>query len=116
MTEILIQILLVVAIAAIVLLIVVLWKWNGVLVDVKDTTVVVRKRAHDFDKWIDQTEDTIKDFVNSFKSFLGAFEQLKNIKNKMTSFLEPEVKKTESTESTDKTEKVKEAINKATEK
>ena len=113
MTEILIQILLVVAIAATILLIVVLWKWNSVLVDVKDTTVVVRKRAHDFDKWIGQTEDTIKDFVTSFKSFLGAFEQLKNLKNKMTNFLEPEVK---DTETSDKTENVKRAIDEAIKK
>jgi uncharacterized protein (DUF302 family) len=102
-----------VAIAALVFLIVVLWRLNGVLVDVKDTTVVVRKRAHDFDQLIGQTENTIKDFVSSFKSFLGAFEQLKNIKNRMTSFLEPGVKKTENTEAADKTENVKKAIDEA---
>ena len=116
MTEILIQILLVVAIVATILLIVVLWKWNGVLVDVKDTTVVVRKRAHDFDKWIGQTEDTIKDLVASFKSFLGAFEQLKNIKNKMTSFLEPDTNNSTSQDEPSKADKVKKAIDTVIEK
>ena len=116
MMDILVQILILVSIIAVVLLIMVLWKWNGVLVDVKDTTVVVRKRAHDFDKWIGQTEETIKDFANSFKSFLSTFEQLKNIKNKMTSFLEPEIKKTENTEPADKSEKIKEAMDRAIEK
>lgn len=93
MTSILTQILLVVAIVAICLLIVVLWKWNSVLADVSETTKIAKKRAKDFDLWLSQAETTIKDFTNSFKSFLNTFEQLKNIKNKMTNFLEPEAEK-----------------------
>lgn len=105
MTDILIQILLVVAIVAVVFLIVVLWRWNNVLIDVKDTTSVVRKRAHEFDSWISSTENTIKDFISSFKSFLGAFEQIKKIKNKMAEYID---------DSDSKTNKAKEAIQKAT--
>lgn len=95
MMNILIQILLVFSIVAVVFLIVVLWRWNKVLIDVSDTTTLVKKRAHDFDLWISQAESTVKDFADSFKSFLNTFEQLKNIKNKMAAFLEPGQEKTE---------------------
>jgi len=95
MTDILLQVLLVVAIAAIVLLIVVLWKWNGVLDDVKETTTIAKKRAHEVDDWLNKAEATIKDFTNSFKSFLNTFEQLKNIKNKMADFFESDKPKPE---------------------
>ena len=95
MTEILIQILLVLAIAAVAILIVVLWRCNTVLIDVSDTTKIAKKRAEDFDAWLSQAETTIKDFANSFKSFLNTFEQLKSIKNKMTAFLEPDSEKTD---------------------
>lgn len=90
MTSALIQILILLAIVATCLLIVVLWRWNTVLIDMSDATKIVKKRAHDFDSWLSQAETTIKDFTNSFKSFLNTFEQLKNIKNKMSAFLEPD--------------------------
>lgn len=99
MTDILIQILLVLAIVAVGILIVVLWRWNTALIDVNEATKIIKKRAHDVDTWLSQAEATIKDFANSFKSFLNTFEQLKNIKNKMSAFLEP------NTENTNKSEK-----------
>lgn len=89
MTDTLIQVLLVLSIVAVVFLIIVLWRWNKILIDAAETATLVKKRAHDFDTWISQTENTIKDFTDSFKSFLNTFEQLKNIKNKMAAFLEP---------------------------
>jgi len=88
--EITTQILVVLAIVVAVFMIVVLWRLNQVLLDVKDTTAIAKKRAKDFDSWLSQAEATVSDFATAFKNFLGTFEQLKKIKNKMSSFWEEE--------------------------
>lgn len=105
MMDILIQILLFLAIIVAGFLIVVLWRWNTVLINLEDTAKIAKKRARDFDSWLSQTESTIKDFADGFKGFLNTFEQLKNIKNKMSAFWESEPILTGSS---DKTEKKKE--------
>lgn len=85
-TDILIQVLLAVAIFALVLLSVVLWKTNAVLDDVKETSKIAKKRVKQIDVSLDGLEKTINNASSIIKGFVSSLETGQKVKEKIKSF------------------------------
>ncbi len=85
-TDILIQVLLVVAIFALALLSVVLWKINVVLDDVKETSKIAKKRVKQIDVSLDGLEKTIDSASSIIKGFVSSLETGQKVKEKIKSF------------------------------
>jgi len=84
--DILIQILLIVAIAALVLLMLVLWKTNTMLDDFKETSKIAKKRIKQIDASLDGLENTIDNASSTIKGFISSLEAGQKIKDKVKSF------------------------------
>ncbi len=88
MQDILYQVLFIVIIIATLMLILVLWRLYMVLTDINDTTKITKRRARDFDLWLSEAEKAFNNFSDMLKSFVGTFNQFKQIKNKISALFE----------------------------
>ncbi len=78
-TELLKQILILVSIAAVVMLMVILWRLYSILGDVKTISTLSVKRAQQFDGMITKFEQTVTEYLDGFKGFLSSVGFIKNI-------------------------------------
>lgn len=85
MTEILIQILLVVLIIASIVLIAALWRFYEVLSDTKETTSIVAKRMKQADNAIDKAKASLSDMTQVVKGFVYSFDFLRTLREKIKS-------------------------------
>jgi len=86
--DVLIQILIVVAIVAITLLIIVLWKTNIVLDDFKETSKIAKRRVKQLDSCLDGLENAINNASSVIKGFCSSLETGQKIKEKLKSLWE----------------------------
>lgn len=91
-TEILFQVSLVFVVMALVFLIVVLWRLYKVLTDINDTTEITKRRARDFDLWLNQIESSVDNIADVMKGMAVSFQKLTKIKNKIEAFFERDTK------------------------
>lgn len=82
-TELMIQLLIGISIIAIIFWIAVLWRVFGILTDVKETTIIVKKRVQDVDAGIGKFEKTITEGMDALKGFVYSLEFIKSIREKI---------------------------------
>jgi len=80
-TELLKQILILVSILAVAILIAVFWRLYDILGDVKTVSRLSAKRAEQVDGMITKFEQSVTDYLDSFKVFLSSLGFIKNIRN-----------------------------------
>ena len=83
MTDLLLQIVLILTAIALVLLMVVLWRMYTVLSDVNEATTITKKRIKSIDKWMSEFDYSIKSITDVVKSFTKSLEKIKDFKNKI---------------------------------
>jgi hypothetical protein len=85
-TELLIQLLIGISIVAIGFMIAIFWRVFGILSDVKETTVIVKKRVQDVDAGIGKFEKTLTEGMDALKGFVYSLEFIKSIREKIESY------------------------------
>lgn len=87
-TETYLQILIICLIVLIIVLIVAAVKLYQILMDIKYSTAIGRRRAKEFDSYIDKAEESFKEMSSSIKGFVAAITTFKGIKEKIEDFIQ----------------------------